>query len=260
MSIVAPDQQRGEMLSGSDRLIPASRARHILYTLAFATTVCAGMLVFRFIWAGNLRFSGLLGNLLLAWIPLILALFIRRMPGRGRRTGFWGVLFMWILFYPNAFYLVTDLIHMKKFGTDGIFKWFDMLMTTSFACGGVFLGSLALYLMHLFVRQRFGWRIGWLFAGGMLAAGSFGIYLGRFFRLNSWDVIARPLKLVGDVSSLLEPASLSEVAAFTLAFFLFSLAAYSFVVSMARLHENGGRQRSSNHLPGNSNTASPVDE
>ena len=70
-------------------------------------------------------------------------------------------------------------------------------------------------------------------AGGMLALGSFGIYLGRALRLNSWDVVARPLKLVGDISSLMEPKSAKEVSAFTVTLFFFSLVVYTFVVSMA---------------------------
>ena len=218
--------------------IPTERIRHTLYTLAFATVVCTGMLVVRFICAGDLRFrfSGLLGNLLLAWIPLVLALLIPRIHSGRRRFWFWSALVAWVLFFPNSFYITTDLIHTKKFGTDGIFRWFDMLMTTCFACGGMFLGSLSLYLMHLFVRQRFGWRAAWFFAGSMLALGSFGIYLGRFLRLNSWDVVARPLKLVGDITALFEPKSLTEVAAFSVTFFFFSLAIYIFVVSLARLH------------------------
>lgn len=233
----------GEVDASDMRPIPAERVRHTLYTLGFATAVCAGMLVVRFVCAGDLRFrfSGLLGNLLLAWIPLVLALLIPRIhSGRGR-FGFWGALVAWVLFFPNAFYITTDLIHTKKFGTDGIFRWFDMLMTTCFACGGMFLGCLSLYLMQLFVRQIFGWRRAWLFAGGMLALGSLGIYLGRFLRLNSWDVITRPSKLLGDVSALLESESLSEVAAFSVTFFFFSLAIYCFVVSIARLHASPSR-------------------
>src|SRR6185312_16792872 len=143
-----------------------------------------GMLLVRFACAGNLRFAGLFGNLLLAWIPMLLALFLWRTSGGGSRFKFWCTMALWFLFFPNAFYIVTDLIHMKKFGTDGIFRWFDMMITISFASGGMFLGCLSLYLLHLFVRERFGWRAGWLFAGAMLALGSFGIFLGRSLRLN----------------------------------------------------------------------------
>src|SRR5215210_1178358 len=104
------------------RPIQPTRARHVLNTLLFATFVCVGMLVLRFVRAENLRFSGLFGNLLLAWIPLSLAFLIRRMPALAgwRRCWFWGAIVLWIVFFPNAFYLVTDLIHMKKFGMDGV--------------------------------------------------------------------------------------------------------------------------------------------
>jgi len=234
----------------AERHISAERVRHTLRTLVFASAVCTGMLMVRFVFAGDLRFrfSGLLGNLLLAWIPLALALFIQRISRGGSRFWFWSALVAWVLFFPNAFYITTDLIHTKKFGTDGIFRWFDMLMTACFACGGMFLGSLSLYLMHLFVRQRFGWRAGWLFAGTMLALGSFGIYLGRFLRFNSWDVVTRPVKLAGDIAALVELENMTEVAAFSVTFFFFSLAVYSFVVSMARLHEGPSQQWPENEI------------
>jgi len=225
-------------MSSPQRVIPQHRARHTLYTLLFGSAVCTGMLVVRCIYTGKLRFAGFFWNLFLAWIPLLLALYIWRMPSQGRRGWFWTVLVLWILFYPNAFYITTDLIHFKTFGSDGMFRWFDLLMTTSFAAGGMFLGCLSLYLMHLFVRQRFGWKMGWSFAGGMLALGSFGIYLGRVLRLNSWDVVARPFKLVGDILALVDPHGAKEAMAFSVTFFFFSLVVYSFVVSMARLHES----------------------
>ena len=218
------------------RLIPAERIRHTLGTLVFATLVCGGMLIVRELCAGNHRFDYLFYNLMLAWIPLALALFMWGLGKSGGRLLFGTSMILWILFFPNSFYIVTDLVHSKKFGTDGIFHWFDLIMNTGFATGGMFLGCLSLYLLHLFVRHRFGWRAGWGFAGGMLALGSFGIYLGRVLRLNSWDV-ANPAKLVDKIATLTEPSSAKEVAAFSLTFFFFSLAVYTFVVSIARLHE-----------------------
>jgi len=60
----------------------------------------------------------------------------------------------------------------------------------------------------------------------MLALASFGIYLGRFLRLNSWDVFLRPWKIAQKVSGLAEPAQAVEVFAFSVVFFLFSLGVY----------------------------------
>jgi uncharacterized membrane protein len=218
--------------------IPAQRVWHMLRALAFASAICVGMVLVRFAYVGDLRFRycGLLLNLLLAWIPLVLALFVRRASQRGSRVVTWSAFAVWVLFFPNAFYITTDLIHTHRFGMDRVFGWYDLLMTTSFACGGMFIGSLSLYLLHVLVRERFGGRVGWLFTSAMLALGSFGVYLGRFLRLNSWDVVARPLKTAGDIAALAEPEGLLEVASFCVAFFFFSLAVYSFVVSTARLH------------------------
>jgi uncharacterized membrane protein len=234
-------------MSPTHRTISASRARHTLYTLLFASAVCAVLLLTRCAIAGKLRFFGFLWNLILAWIPVGLALYLCRMPGGHRRLGFWTTLVLWVLFFPNAFYIVTDLIHMRKFGKDGIYDWYDLLMTTSFACGGMFLGCLSLYLLHLFIRERLGWRVGWVFASGMLALGSFGIYLGRSpkLRLNSWDVVTRPFKVVDDLASLTQPQSAQEVTAFSVTFFLFSLAVYCFFVSVARLHEKDATEKDS---------------
>jgi uncharacterized membrane protein len=75
-----------------------------------------------------------------------------------------------------------------------------------------------------------------VFAIGMLAIGSFGIYLGRFVRLNSWDVVARPVKLVTDIAALAAPMKAREMFAFSVTFFFFSLAAYWFVAAATQLH------------------------
>lgn len=214
------------------------RAAQMLPPLIFATVVCAAMLGARWAHTGALRLSGLFGNLLLAWIPMIFALAVGRLHAAEipRRRWFWFCALCWFLFFPNAPYIVTDLIHLKKYGLDGMPKWFDVLVIMAHACTGLFLGCLSLYLMELLVRERFGRRAGGVFAVGMLALGSFGIYLGRFARLNSWDVVARPFKLLGDVAALAHPMKVGEVLAFSVTFFFFSLAAYWFVASAIRVH------------------------
>jgi len=215
------------------------RLRSPLATLVFASLVCGGMLIVRFHWAVTLHLSGLFGNLLLAWIPLLLALLIQRLAENEakERLLFWAAIVLWVLFFPNTFYLVTDLTHMAEYTRDGVSRWYDILLTACYACTGIFLGSLSLYLLHCLVRTRQGVTIGWVFAAGMLALGSCGIYLGRFFRLNSWDVVARPSKMLGKMSGLSDPAHGIQAAAFCLTFFFFSLVVYSFVVAMARMHE-----------------------
>jgi uncharacterized membrane protein len=166
-----------------------------------------------------------------------------RLAGGGRRLIMWLAVLLWILFFPNAFYIVTDYEHSHSFGADGVPRWYDILLTTAFACGGMFLGSFSLYLMHLLVRERLGWLVGWLFAAMMLALGSVGIYLGRFWRLNSWDVLTKPLGLTNEWMRVRFMNESKSVAAFSVTFFFFSLAVYCFMVSMARLHEDDEEAR-----------------
>jgi uncharacterized membrane protein len=210
-----------------------------LATLLFASVVCTGMLFVRFHWTVTLHLSGLFGNLLLAWIPLLLALLIQRLTGTEIRRSPQLILavVLWVLFFPNTFYLVTDLTHMAAYPRDGVERWYDILLIACYACTGIFLGSLSLYLLHCVVQARRGVRAGWIFATTMLALGSYGIYLGRFFRLNSWDVVARPGKMLDKMGGLAEPARGGQAAAFCVTFFFFSLVIYSFIVAMARLHE-----------------------
>ena len=196
------------------------------------------MLTVRMVASRSGTFGFFYFNLFLAWIPLLLSLFLRQpgTPARWKRGVLWLGGLLWVAFYPNSFYIVTDIVHYGKFGRHGIPVWFDIILTASFAFAGAFLGSLSLYLLHLGVRDRFGYRAGWLFAVVMLALGSLGIYVGRFLRWNSWEIITHPSKLLGQVNLLVDDSP--KVAAFTLTFFSFSLMTYFFVVAMTRLHED----------------------
>ncbi|HEV7402152.1 MAG TPA: DUF1361 domain-containing protein [Chthoniobacteraceae bacterium] len=217
---------------------PLTRLTPVLWALLFGSVICSGMLAVRMMLGASTILSGLFFNLLLAWIPVGLALLLRDVDwqiGRRRRF-FWLTGLLWVLFFPNSFYLVSDLIHIKKFGGNGIPDWLDMMITAGFALAGVFLGTLALYLVHLLVRERFGYRAGWTFAIVMLALGSFGIYVGRFLRWNSWDLFTRPWKIWGKLAKLAGESD--RLAGFSVTFFFLSLMAYFFVVTMARVHED----------------------
>jgi uncharacterized membrane protein len=221
--------------------VPAAatlQLRPMLRLLLIASGVCVALVLVRFACARDLRFRFffLLFNLLLAWIPVVLAVAVRWTAERGNRPLFWLSGATWLLFFPNTFYLITDLKHANKFGLDGVFWWYDLLMTSGFALAGVCLGSASLYLLHSLVRRRCGRIFGWVFVGGILALASFGIYLGRFPRFNSWDAILRPHALIDGITRLAESPGVTEVATFCAAFFAFSFATYCFFISAAQLH------------------------
>lgn len=224
----------------SRQVFTAAQIRGMFRMLLIPSLVSVGMLLARFAWVADLRFRfcGLLWNLALAWIPVVFAFLIWRTP-RNRWLALAALFTGWLLFFPNAFYITTDLIHTHKFGTDGMSRWYDILMTACFAASGVCLGSVSLYLLHSLVRAHCGPRVGCCFAGAMLALGSFGVYLGRFLRFNSWDAVTRPQVLLDGILALIR-SNPAEVAAFCGAFFLFSVLVYGFVYSAANLKERAG--------------------
>jgi uncharacterized membrane protein len=144
--------------------------------------------------SGDLDF--LLWNLTLAWVPLVAALAlddVRSTPLRFQLP----LLALWLAFFPNAPYLVTDLIHIDPADHRAIGILGDAALV-SVAPVGLALGFSSLMLVERTVRGRFGGRVALGVSVLSLVAASLGIYLGRVIRLNSWDLLSRP-RVVGSV-------------------------------------------------------------
>lgn len=216
--------------------IPAHRTRTVVYSLVAASGICLLLLIMRAVLAQEVRWTGFFGNLILAWIPLLFSwLLCGQLDRADRRPWLIGSLFVgWLLFFPNSAYIVTDMVHLKT--REPIPRWFDYILITAYAWTGLFLGYVSLTLLHHRVRAAFGRMAGWGFVSLMLGLGSFGIYVGRFFRWNSWDVIARPWKILDDLVKFVELPTLRHVAAFCAAFFLLSVLVYLVLHAIAHLH------------------------
>ncbi|MFT6203701.1 MAG: putative membrane protein [Spirosomataceae bacterium] len=135
---------------------------------------------------------GLLWNLFLAWIPLFFALVARRLKGR-RYTSLFFVGF-WLLFFPNAPYIITDLVHLQYL--DQQLWWYDSLGIFITAFTGLLIGVYSIQIVHNLLNSFYNRAVSWLLIFGSMLLSGFGIYLGRFSRLNSWDIISNPLYLV----------------------------------------------------------------
>jgi uncharacterized membrane protein len=138
----------------------------------------------------------LLWNLALAWVPFVVALAlddVRTTPLSLQLP----LLAIWFAFFPNAPYLVTDLIHIDPANRTAVGILGDAALV-SVAPVGLALGFSSLMLVERAVRERFGGRTALAVAVLSLVAASLGIYLGRVVRLNSWDLLTRP-RLVGRV-------------------------------------------------------------
>jgi uncharacterized membrane protein len=171
--------------------------QHILIFLAltFASTVSMMLLTMRTFYTGYLLFGFLIWNLFLAWLPFLFAIVVIMFPGKRYVSLLFGAL--WLLFFPNAPYIVTDLLHLWPRADAPL--WFDMILLVSFALTGLFLGISSLGFMQQQISRRFGLIMGWVFVFGALLCAGFGVYIGRFLRWNSWDVISNPLTLLADL-------------------------------------------------------------
>ena len=194
-------------------------------------------------WAGRVLLSSswlfyrnLIWNLFLAWIPYgfsFLAAGLHLLLPRQ-----WWLLILpavgWLAFFPNAPYLLTDFLHLQA--RPGIPLWFDILLLAAFAWSGLFLAVASLQTMHRIVKAYLGWLGGWVFAMTALGLSGLGLYLGRFSRWNSWDLVLQPRDIFADLfHRFTNPFSNLTFFGFTLMFTAFLLVCYLTFISVRRV-------------------------
>ena len=215
-------QQLGARVRAAHRGLSA----HAFYPLVLSTALAIAVIAAR-IWATHsMQFAFLAWNLVLAWIPYVLSLAtVTLAPRVGRPVLLVPLFAAWLLFFPNAFYVVTDLVHLAP--RPRVPYWYDIGLLATTAWTGCFLASTSLRAMHDVVHARLGWAAGWLFALACLWLGALGIYVGRFWRWNSWDMILRPSSRVTELASLfVHPRANLGVWAFIALFSAFSFVCY----------------------------------
>ncbi len=211
---------------------------HSFYPLLLATMLAAAIYILRLLLSRGFAYNILVWNLFLAWLPygfsLVAAglhrLFVKR----------WGLLVIpglaWLAFFPNAPYLVTDLYHLVY--RPPVPMWFDIGLVAIYAFTGFFLAAASLHTMQGLVRAYLGGPVSWLFAIGAIGLGGLGIYLGRFVRLNSWDLLFHPYRIARNLAApLLHPLSNLRFFGFTLMFTAILLVFYLMFVSVNRAEE-----------------------
>jgi uncharacterized membrane protein len=198
-----------------------------------ASLFCIALVVVRNVHTGDVNFRYLIWNLFLAWIPFALAVFVYD-RWRRRRGGMLLLVLggLWLLFFPNAPYIATDVVHLQHDPLSPY--WYDAVTIAAFAWMGVLLGFASLYLMQTVVRQWRGVVAGWIFAFVAISLCSLGIYLGRFLRLNSWDALEHPSVLPRILHAVArDPFAYQEAIAVTLVFTLALSFAYFLLYNFA---------------------------
>ena len=228
-------------MTASEEVAPTRHrfAAAIVGLLLGASLVCVGLVTARMVYSHTVHYWFLIWNLALAWVPFVFAgRGLHHWPRRAApcctpsssspRWSGWSS-------SPTRPYILTDFLHLGSMG-DIVPGWYDVLMLFWFAWTGLLLGVVSLYLMHDIVARAFGGAAGWAFVIAAACLGSFGIYLGRFLRWNSWDLLRRPMPLAGELyGKVTDPASQPRLLGFTLLFALLFLFIYVAVYIFAKL-------------------------
>jgi uncharacterized membrane protein len=199
------------------------------------------MLVVRRVQWGHIGFRFLVWNLVLGAVPLVASGLLVR-ADRDREKLFvraaWFVI--WLLFLPNAPYIVTDFIHLTPLPPVPL--WFDVTVIYSFAAAGVILGYASVADVHALVARHRGRVAGWCVALGALLLAGFGVYLGRFVRWNSWDALIHPHRLINHVASRsLDPGGHPRSIGVTLVYGVGLMIGYLVMRSIVPRSEGHGR-------------------
>jgi uncharacterized membrane protein len=170
---------------------PPASTKLVLLLIVFIV----GMIIARIGYSSSLRFIYLLWNLFLGWIPFQISIYLSKRDGNKWKD--WIIFFAWLLFFPNALYIVTDLIHLK--GHANVPIWYDAILLFSCAITGLLMAFASLYKIEIFLMKKINKAGVNKVIVLVIFLGSFGVYLGRFLRVNSWDVIMNPFELLNEI-------------------------------------------------------------
>ena len=202
-----------------------NKYRLTMFVLLAAATVFSVLIWrVRFEYSGSGRYRFLIWNLFLAWIPFLISYFAYTLALTRR----WlyvlipAAAVLWLIFFPNAPYILTDFQHLADSWPD-LPVWYDVMMLIWFSFTGVLLGMVSLFLMQEIIRREFGRWAGWAFVALVAGLSSAGVYMGRFLHWNSWDILRDPTGIARYTFERVQDPSLQAIGFTSLfaAFFLF---------------------------------------
>jgi len=165
----------------------------ILSLFCFCTSL------FRRFYSGTWSFFFLNWNLFLAFVPWALTSISFIKPKiQSSVPGVVLLLVFWLIFFPNAPYIITDLFHLRVIKNMPI--WFDTLMILSYAWTGMLFGFLSLLDIEEILKRKLHRALVSCISVFLLFVGSFGIYLGRYLRWNTLDLFTRTSEVLTDIN------------------------------------------------------------
>src|SRR6202142_2821960 len=184
----------------------------VFLLLSAASLVCIILVAARIIYSGSNQYINLIWNLFLAWIPFVLAYLAYIFSWR--RSLMYLVIpsfaFLWLIFFPNAPYILTDFQHLAQESSQ-VPLWYDVILLIWFSWTGMLLGIVSLNLMQEIIKRQISRWVGWAFVFIVSVFSGVGLYLGRFIRLNSWDVLQNPGGTALNITDWLSDPSLRSI-------------------------------------------------
>jgi uncharacterized membrane protein len=206
-----------------------------LYPVVLSSLLACGIFAGRVYLSRSWTYRFLVWNLFLAWVPYVFSLWIAYQHQR-RPERWWYLIVplgLWLIFFPNAPYILTDLWHLQT--RPPVPVWYDLGMFIAFAWTGCFLAIVSLRVMQTLVKSLMGWLASWIFVIAISGLSGLGIYIGRFLRWNSWDLLLRPGSILDNVTTrLIHPRSHLQMYGFTLLFTAVLLVCYLTFTSLQR--------------------------
>jgi uncharacterized membrane protein len=189
--------------------------------LGLMSLICFSLSIIRYNVTDGRAFLFLNWNLFLAFVPWLLSsLLVLTQHYRYHKLLLLVLLGVWLLFFPNAPYILTDLFHFKN--RAGMPIWFDLILILSFAWTGILFGFFSLMDIENLLQPYFSKRSIILITVALIFATSFGVYVGRYLRWNSWDVLRAPTGIIRDIGSrFIHPADHPKTWGVTLLMGLF---------------------------------------
>lgn len=151
---------------------------------------------------GTFEYFFLPWNLFLAFVPYwITGWMSGNMSIRKNKFKLFLALGAWLLFIPNSFYIITDLVHFTHIRSAP--KWFDLILIFSFAWNGILCGIISMRRVETLIVSLRGKKFSVFLVFAVMWLCAFGVYIGRFLRYNSWDIITDPFSLAGEILNMI---------------------------------------------------------
>jgi len=193
--------------------------RMLLISISFTLL----LVTVRIIYTQDLMYVFYYWNIFLAIIPYCCSRLLNKKQSVNFKTV--CILAVWLLFFPNAPYIITDIFHFEK--RPPIPFWFDLTIVVTGAWNGLLLGILSLMQVEKWLSGKLSRKLLRIFVLLCIALSGYGVYIGRFLRYNSWDILTRPLVIIYSFGNqIIHPHQHIGVWSFTVVFSLMMVIIY----------------------------------